>query len=136
MTDVISIPGLMNAIISGNLLMTTVTGPMSVDRMLLAANASAPLLVKLASTHNPWGSILVIENDASFFTDSTTEYIKLITTNAIYANRKKMAFVIAPGVIHSEETMLSLSTLVNTVTGVSIQMFSDPVEAIRWASDL
>lgn len=135
MTDSISIPGLVTAAISDNLLMTTITGPLSIDRMLIAANASTPLIVKLASTDRPWASVLVIENDASFFTDSTAAYIKLITSNSIYQNRKKMAFVIAPGVIHSAETMASIETLAVTLPQ-EIKIFTDPVTALQWASDI
>ena len=133
---VISVPGLVNATNSGNLLMTTITGPMSITRMLAASNAVLPLVVAISNTNKAWGSVLVIENDATFFADSAEEYIRLVTSNPIYANRKRMAFVLVPGIAHSEETMNSLSSMATKISSATIQLFSDPVSAIKWASDI
>jgi hypothetical protein len=112
-------------------LIICVEGPMTPFVVAGSLHAIAPAVVQLHANKKPWGTILIIEKDATWFPEAI-ELLVGTNPDAAFSNRVALAFVIAKDVHRSHEMVNKLVELYGHKINAKLAVFDDMLTASKW----
>lgn len=112
-------------------LILCISGPLTPDNVSRLFIKAIPHVTQLDTNGKPWGSIIIVEEDASWFSDA----INLLVSNLklpYFKRRICMALVALPEVKDSAVMMHSIIEQYGHKVSAKINMFPDMMTASKW----